>query len=92
MNKEPNVGRAAQARRLYHHVLNGGKLHPRDAEYLRTTIQYLYDELADLNAVDKEEILALGVDELMTAEQVAAQVRKIEILEDSINAIKEYKE
>lgn len=92
MNEEPNVGRAAQARRLYHHVLNGGKLRNHDVEYLKNRIQELYDELAELKGVEPAELVCLGIDELMKPEQIAAQVRKIEILEDSINAMKDYED
>lgn len=91
MNEQPNVGRAAQARRLYHHVLNGGKLRESDVKCLKDVIQKLYDELAELKGVEPAKLVCLGIDELMKPEQVAAQVSKIEILEDSINAIKEYR-
>lgn len=29
-----NLGKLAQLRRLYHHVVNGGKLHDRDNKYI----------------------------------------------------------
>lgn len=83
-----NVGRAAQARRLYHHVLNGGKLRQHDVEYLRKTIQRLYDELAELQGIKKAEIICLGIDQLMTSNQISLQVKKIEILEHQIDLIK----
>lgn len=45
MTDKHQLGRAAQARRFYHHVLNGGTLKPRDVARMVETIEELENEL-----------------------------------------------
>jgi len=35
----------AQARRLYHHVVNGGKLKPEDVSYMVSALEEAYKKL-----------------------------------------------
>lgn len=42
-----NLGRAAQARRYYHHVVNGGKLTPDNVARMVETIEKLERDLED---------------------------------------------
>lgn len=46
-----NVGAAAQARRLYQHVCNGGAVTPRDISHMVATIEKLEAALAQQEAV-----------------------------------------
>lgn len=43
-----SLGAATQPRRLYHHVLNGGQLKPRDVAYMVETIERLEQRVTDL--------------------------------------------
>lgn len=36
----------AQARRFYHHVINGGKLTPEDVSYMVSALEEAYDNIA----------------------------------------------
>ena len=52
-----DLGKAAQARRFYHHVLNGGKLTPENVSLMVQTIEELEAENARL-VVEKNRAIA----------------------------------
>jgi hypothetical protein len=43
----------AQARRFYHHVVNGGKLKPEDVSYMVSALEEAYDNML----TDEEQVL-----------------------------------
>ena len=40
-----NRGKLAQARRFYHHVINGGELKPEDVSYMVSALEEAYDNI-----------------------------------------------
>ena len=46
----------AQARRLYHHVVNGGKLKPEDVSYMVSALEEAYTDEQSLH----DELMKLG--------------------------------
>lgn len=40
-----NPGKLGQARRFYHHVVNGGILKPEDVSYMVQALEEAYDEI-----------------------------------------------
>jgi len=41
-----DIGTLAQARRFYHHVINGGQLKPEDVSYMVSALEEAYDNIA----------------------------------------------
>lgn len=62
-----NLGRAAQARRYYHHVLNGGTLTAENVSLMVQTIEDLERELAAIRAEAAMESLRAEVDKWKSA-------------------------
>jgi len=50
-----NQGKLAQARRFYHHVVNGGELKPEDVSYMVSALEEAYENIA----VTEERIVHL---------------------------------
>lgn len=50
-----SLGRTAQARRLYHHMVHGGKLKLKDIEYLIETIELKDREIQELEQCLEDE-------------------------------------
>ena len=42
-----NPGKLAQARRFYHHVVNGGTLKPEDVSYMVQALEEAYAEIEE---------------------------------------------
>ena len=72
-----DLGKAAQARRFYHHVLNGGKLTPENVSHMVQTIEELEAENARNNA--SIDALKLGLNELAAiAKERADRIEELE--------------
>ena len=72
-----NLGKAAQPRRFYHHVLNGGTLTPENVSLMVQTIEELEAENARNNA--SIDALKLGLNELAAiAKERADRIEELE--------------
>ena len=77
-----NLGKAAQPRRFYHHVLNGGTLTPENVSLMVQTIEELEAENARNNA--SIDALKLGLNELAAiAKERADRIEELEAERDT---------